>query len=416
LSRFSSYLPSNKAGFDTLLTTMAFLLPITKRGIPLVIAAMAILRIWQAITGDPTLRDAGKICRQLAIVMVAYFALHLFGMFWTEDVGSGWKEIEYKLSFAVFPLLLGWKISRDQSLPAKAFAAFVAGNVVYMIWTIANAAWRSLEGEESGVWFYSELSMHFHPSYTAMYVSFALVLWVYLLKNRQWWWHVGAAVAMLLYTGLLSSKAGMVSSGMALCIAGLLLWQTQRKKAMIFLAISLPLFAINSLYSPGLSARINAAIQDSKQAQEAPAVADTLASASSTNLRMSALHAGMDAVLEHPFGAGTGDLDQAMGEQYVRQGALFAAEKKLNPHNQVLSTGIALGWPGILILMAMLWIGFKSAWRNRDYVFLGFMFIVAMNLMFESMLEMQGGIVFFCFWMLILCEAGSKRIAAANTK
>lgn len=393
---------------------MAFLLPVTKRGIPLVIAAMVVLRGWQLLTGDRALRDADKSTRMTSLAMALYFALHLLGMIWTEDLASGWKEIEYKLSFAVFPLLLGWRISRDESLPSKVSAAFVAGCLAFMSWTLVNAGWRSFQGEESGVWFYSELSMHFHPSYTAMYVSFALLLWVYLFKSGQWWWHVAAAVVLLLYIGLLSSKAGMISSGLALGMAGLLLWQSQNKrKAAIFLAFSLPLFAINALYSPGLNSRINAAIEDTRQTNT-PSAADTLASESSTNLRLSALQAGMDAVLENPFGAGTGDLDQAMQEQYIRQGAIFAAKKKLNPHNQILSTGIALGWPGILSLLALFWIGLRCAWRNNHYVFLGFVLIVAMNLLFESMLEMQGGIVFFCFWMLILCEAGNKRSASAS--
>jgi hypothetical protein len=414
LSRFSSHLPTNKAGFDVLLTILAFLLPITKRGVPLVIAAMAILRLWQLFTKDQALRVASIPTRRLAAAMAAYFLLHLIGMLWTEDIATGWKEIEYKLSFAIFPLLLGWRISRDEKLPAKVCLAFIAGCIVFIIWTLLNASWKYSQGEGAGVWFYSELSMHFHPSYSAMYISFAMVLWISLNHKLKLWWHIMAAALMLVYIGLLSSKAGMVSAGFAICAGSVLLWQYgQRRHALIFIGATVPLLAINALFSPGVSARIESAINDSSKLL-APATEHVEENTSSTNLRRTALLAGIRTFAQHPLGTGTGDLNEALKEEYIRQGAFFAAEKKLNPHNQILSTGIALGWPGILALLALFWFGVRFAWKNSDYIYLSFLLIVAMNLMVESMLEMQGGIVFFCYWMLILVESG--KITFPRTK
>jgi O-antigen ligase len=84
---------------------------------------------------------------------------------------------------------------------------------------------------------------------------------------------------------------------------------------------------------------------------------------------------------------------------YLKRGETYAAERQLNAHNQYLQTGAELGWFGLCALLACL----GSLWyaRQAEISALFFASLCALNFLFESMLEVQAGIVFFCFWVIV---------------
>ena len=77
---------------------------------------------------------------------------------------------------------------------------------------------------------------------------------------------------------------------------------------------------------------------------------------------------------------------------------------ELNTHNQFVDTMISVGIIGLLLMMAyfvvplVLWI--KT--RRFDILFFLFLFAIGFNAMFESVFETQKGIIFFCFFNVLL--------------
>ena len=67
-------------------------------------------------------------------------------------------------------------------------------------------------------------------------------------------------------------------------------------------------------------------------------------------------------------------------------------------HNQFLQTFAALGLTGILLLLAGLTIPFVYCVRKKDWMYLGFIVIVALNCVIESIMEVQAGVVFYAFF------------------
>ena len=110
---------------------------------------------------------------------------------------------------------------------------------------------------------------------------------------------------------------------------------------------------------------------------------------------------------ENAFGTGTGDTQSKLNTIYLQQGETYAAEHQLNAHNQFLQTGAELGWIAVLLLVACMVFCWQSA-RGEAAATL-FFGLCALNFLFESFLEVQAGIVFFSFWVMVYSKHSTRR-------
>jgi len=123
----------------------------------------------------------------------------------------------------------------------------------------------------------------------------------------------------------------------------------------------------------------------------------------STGSRILVWQSGWQIIQEHPFfGVGTGDVKDALLEEYSHKGIKYAYSRRLNAHNQYLQTYLSVGLIGFLVLVAMLvWPGIL-AFRRKNYIYFFFILLVSMNILVESMFECQAGIVFYAFFNAVL--------------
>jgi hypothetical protein len=101
-------------------------------------------------------------------------------------------------------------------------------------------------------------------------------------------------------------------------------------------------------------------------------------------------------------GTGTGSANDALMEHYQTHGMTVAFKEHLNSHNQYLQTFITLGIGGFIGLLVMLFFPLSHAISNRNLLYAGFIFIFALNIFVESMLETQAGNLFFAFFNALL--------------
>ena len=86
--------------------------------------------------------------------------------------------------------------------------------------------------------------------------------------------------------------------------------------------------------------------------------------------------------------------------QFIR----FAIDKEINAHNMFFDTMISVGIIGVLLLLAyfiiplVLWIRLKKF----DMLYFSFLLMIGFNALFESIFEVQLGIIFFCFFNSLL--------------
>jgi O-antigen ligase len=104
----------------------------------------------------------------------------------------------------------------------------------------------------------------------------------------------------------------------------------------------------------------------------------------------------IEIIKKHPLtGVGTGDVEPELMKLYAQKNIQIAMDESLNAHNQFLQTFLALGIIGFLVLVAVLIIPGIFAFRHSQLLYVLFLVMFALNLLVESMLERQAGVVFY---------------------
>jgi O-antigen ligase len=115
------------------------------------------------------------------------------------------------------------------------------------------------------------------------------------------------------------------------------------------------------------------------------------------------------------FGVGTGDVKDALKEEYLQNKEFKMAEKQLNAHNQYLQTFVALGLIGTVFLLLNIALVFIYTVKAKVIEGALFSLLVAFNLLFESMLETQAGIVFIAFFLTLFLDISKQHLIAKST-
>jgi O-antigen ligase len=214
---------------------------------------------------------------------------------------------------------------------------------------------------------------------------------------------------------MLTSKAGLLSA--LLCILGGSIAMYKRggsgRQTLGFGIGTIGLLALFTYLLPAASERIQTAVWENKDQQQQTETHQTTEAVSSTQLRLVTWKASYHTLMEHPFGTGTGDAQEALIQHYQSENQTYAASHKLNSHNQWLQYGTALGWLGMLCFIALLGSAWFCSMKRRTHWFTLLLLLLCMNMLFESMLEVQAGITFFTFFAWVVANRGKVEEVAA---
>ncbi|MGZ3863772.1 MAG: O-antigen ligase family protein [Bacteroidia bacterium] len=107
-------------------------------------------------------------------------------------------------------------------------------------------------------------------------------------------------------------------------------------------------------------------------------------------------------IKKHPLtGVGTGDLEQALKEQYKEDKTTLNPKWQLHSHNQFLAVGIALGFTGLLLFIISQFGPFIFR-KKRSRFFVFFLLIQFLSFFNEDTLETQAGVTFCVFFTQLL--------------
>jgi len=396
---------------NALLLTVAFCIPFAKRYVPGFLLLLGIACIIKSIIDRKLYLYRKDIPLHLLALL---FGLHLLGVTYSENVGYAWTEIGIKLSFLVFPLLALVMPSLDKVMMHRIKLFFVFGCIGYKVVSLATGLYDSIRFDDFGFLSYEALSEPYHPTYAATYQAMALFIMMrmasrgeYLFRNKII--HRIIGLMIIIFISMLASKAGLIAVWISLVMgAYCFIKEGKTRTNVIATTVALLLFSAGSAFLlPGASVRIENALKDVGTTAPWPVPNDASnqqvhhEAHSSTELRLVTWSAAWELLLQNPFGAGTGDTTNELVKIYQRKGENYAVQKALNAHNQFLQTAAELGWPALVVLCASLLLLFQQYFYNRDLLLLNFLLLCGMNFLFESFLEVQAGIVFFCFWILV---------------
>ncbi len=364
-----------------------------------------------------------KLSKNYCLMLLAgIYILYLIGMLYSDNQGTGNEIIETKLSLLIFPLLLPAYDQNNRDNLNSYLEKFIYGCIAAALICFSWAAYcyfkpyyLMVDGKPTDLgasyFYYTRLSAFIHPSYIALYCDFALGALFYLISiNRikfslKW---CLVSIFLSIFVLLLSSKAGWIGLFLTIVyVSGWLLLKRKIVPAILVISFFIGSFVFFNVLAPSFSQRITAVAQTIHTATDGEAQ-KLNKSNDGTASRILVWEAGLEIIKDNFWtGVGTGDAKDVMVEKYKEKNMMKEYELRLNSHNQFLNTFIALGVVGFICLTLCLVVPFVQGYKQRYFLFPAFVFMLAVNFLFESMLETQAGVIFSAFFYSLLCFSNS---------
>lgn len=346
---------------------------------------------------------------KFALLFIAFYLLHLIGLLYTQNLDSGFFDIQVKLSILLFPLLFGSRSMNDGQIK-KIFFAFIAGGILCSLTMLSRAIFTYFAYGESN-FFYMAFSFLLHPGYLSMYLNLC-VAWLLVkiftnpfLKYKHSTFFSYLIIAFFSFIIiLLSGKIGLIT--MFLQYIGFLIYFIISRKKYLsgisgILIIATSIYLVLS-FVPEVNGRISRAIT------VITSPTTNLSDAESTAVRLLVWKAANQVISDNLIiGTGTGDAKDELMKEYEKRGMTGALEHKLNSHNEYYQVFVALGLIGFILLLSNLMFPLSFAFKTSNVIYLLFLLIIIINFFTESMLETQAGVMFYAFFNSLLCFSPS---------
>lgn len=360
---------------------------------------------------NPALNGWMRAALLAAVAYVAFFAISLL---YSNNVAAGMNTLWHKVVLLIFPLCFLFTDTsylKPVHVRVVFYALLVAVCGVFLCCT-GEAVMKMINGATlksvTGITFDAAR----HHTYYAFYALVALVF-VYFELSAHWrgmkMWHqvlmLVAVVFGIMYIVLVNSRAGIIGLYVmsVLCAVHLAL-QYKRWWHALLMSVLLVGFTLSiEELLPGHQNRLKATVE-----------------AGEKDVRVGINRSSLEVVRQNPLtGQGVGDYEETLHEQYIEDKQPFATSKTSNAHNQYVESLIAVGIFGLLLLMVYLLLPLVCAIGRRGVFWQVAFFtgIVMFNLLFESMLERQMGILFIGFFfsiMVLITSMGVKRYNNCN--
>lgn len=317
--------------------------------------------------------------------------------------------LEYKLSLLVFPFLFSFqpKFRLDWKYVCYSFLAAVT---VLVIFDLIQAG---LNYSNSGIlnsFYSSALSPTHHPTYLTAYLSLAILLFLQLswttTSVKMRWVFYGIIGLFVIMHIPLSSLSGMLFLCLFFGLALLIYFVKNRRWGLIiiiFCAGAIMGYTILKV-QPSLKENINRTFDLVASYATSPQkfIESRPFPMEGNEARLVIWTVALDIFIDHPMGVGLGNLEEMMHQRLVHLGLNQQADLNYNPHNQFLQIAAELGVIGLGFFLLIVAFGFYWSITTKNWLLLLVISSLFINCLFESMLQRQSGIVFYCFWICLL--------------
>ena len=347
------------------------------------------------------------------VLLMLFFVIYVVAAIYSDNQEYGWRTAESELPFLLFPLtfVLGDKryltVQRARwlfyALWCSVAARFGVAAIVAVVRYVMGTPLGGLMEENF---------IDIHHSYIALYAvvaaGFGYSEIMRRVEKKGWkrkdWWLIGGIAAMVLTVVMVNSRAGIVYIGLLVLTAIVEMFLHQRRMRDTVIAVCAIAALGIGIYQiiPPQYRRITYAINE-------------ILAGRSGDCRQVMIRSGIEAAQGHwLFGYGSGDYEEPLQEQYLKNGFTEGYEKKMGSHNQYVETLLQCGAVGLVILVGMLAWPIVTAIRNKRGVRRLTVLAcgaIAIEIFFESMLGRQMGILFVGYWYCIVIKMNGNQKA-----
>lgn len=399
-----------------------FVLPLYKKAAPIIVFLMIINWIAEGHfrTKFSALFNDHWTFPTLFLLAISFYLLHIISLLYTENMNEGYFELEKKLSFIVFPLII-FPIYSYLFILAKGkyfLGAYIFGALISSMYCFIQAGIKYLATGDASMMYYVNFSILEHPTYYAMYMITAILIIVNLLyrewKNLKKNYRAVFFVLIpwfILVIMLSNSRAAILALGLVILFLIIyLIFKTRKYLIGITILVLLAVGGFSTKYlMPHVFDRFNMGIGEVLHARSMEDIKFT----NGTTIRIQIYYCSLELAEENLWvGVGPGDVSDELIAKYKLYKFRHAVERGYNAHNQFLQVFIGLGLIGFLIFIGIFLIPFIFAIRNGNFIQMTFILMLLVLFMFESMLQQQAGIMFIIFFLFFFHS--KDRLLSAN--
>lgn len=337
--------------------------------------------------------------RTIFLLTLAFIALFLIGLLYSENIDFGLKMIESLIPIVLLPLIIFTSdITRNITVVRNALVAFVMGVITLnlaSLFFISRDLWDPVALHATLV-LANEHIVQIHPAFLSLYMALSMFfLFDYFFpfqtsdRSKVGWLLFSVAI-LAVYMIWLNSRAGIFCF---LCAAIFFMIYRYNGRArwtgFAFLALIVILIFVLPF--------------SKKRFVEAPLLVASQETTQSTDRdvypllnRISIFQTSVDLIKgkEAIYGYGTGDGRDVIHQGFIDRGLNNLAGENLDSHNEYLAEIHRHGVIGLAVLLAMIVYMFRYAIRKHAALLAAFTVLCATTALFENILSAQKGATF----------------------
>lgn len=354
-----------------------------------------------------------KFSRQqiiLAVLFALLFLIHAGSLLFDPEKHEVLKNLERKLSFIVIPIVFMLMDGFRWNIEKWAIRGFFAGLVLTGIHLLLLAALKIVEGLDWNLWTYHEFTKPYSIGaiYYSLFLSASILYLIFrnpepfVAKYRL------AFITFFLVLLFLCASKLFIAFALPIIFWKLIIWLKKKNSFTSYVIATLVVAGIFFASVPFIKRLKEIKETDLGLVSKNAYSYDT--PFNGLNFRLLQWRLGIEILNEKDAwlsGVGIASEQNLLNDKYKQYG-IYTGNPDLgdsgyldyNFHNQYLETLVGTGIFGLIILFFTIFYIFVRQWRKLFFPFVVYLLLI-LFLIFESVLERQAGIVFFCLtWML----------------
>ncbi|MDO6489763.1 MULTISPECIES: O-antigen ligase family protein [unclassified Cellulophaga] len=336
-----------------------------------------------------------------ALLFSSVFIIYLISLFYSDNLGIGFRKIETTLSLLLVPFALEsvyLGLRPKEEIKRKFLNLFIISTTLYSASIILYFAHLGFfSGEKSlsyclsylnGMYYLSE-----HPIYVSMLIAVTIIFIfnVFLKQNYILRLLLLIGLVINIYVLFLLIRKGVIIALLFSFVCYLFYKRTSPRKVnykVIIIGVILFLVVLFNLKS-SIIKRFSELIL--------PETYEVVNENNSTSIRYSIYKCSFSVINKKLlFGQGIGDTKDALIECYKGK-AKILSKNKYNTHNQYLGVLLSIGFLGLVVFLLQLFFYLKKSLSENDTLFFQILIFFIILFFTENILERQTGVIFFSF-------------------
>ena len=386
------------------------------------IVSLVVFWLLKQLTQKSKVIFFNKIDRLIFFCFIGLFIWNAISLFYTQDLQNGLKTLESKLSLLIFPVIF-YSTVISSSAVNRIIKYYIYSLALCTIFLLGISINNYIQ--QGSLLTYHDFTgaLDFHAVFYSYYIFLAILSAVFLISKGG----LKTSDRILIYSSIVLSFIGLLISAsknvlvvtsvfLVLSLAFRIIKNKIGFKEVIGAILFFSIAFISISQVPVVKSRIveltelNGLGNLEKIKNGEKLVAEDIPQFNGTTLRITFWYVSFKKLIEKNrllIGLSPGDRRQIMNKEYEKNG-INPWYENYNIHNQFMQIFVELGLIGLLVYLFLHLNMLIYALNQKNLLLVAFIFGLIFFQMTESIIERNKGIVFFCFFLLLLKQISTK--------